>query len=148
MKEEIILYRVTSEKEYKDKEGKIHKGKFASPYPPFDKLSAKTDLALSYPFENRMEIVEEIKVPIGEIIQVGYVAPKTTQGEDVSKIIKEQGNILQGMAVQVILPEDWYERKGWEILKRYPLESKSDYHEWEMKAKQYEKERIDKRVRI
>lgn len=128
---ELLLYRVTSEKEGRDAEGKMHKGRFASPEKPFDRLSAKTDLALSYPFRNRMEVVEEIKVPMGEILQVGYVAPKTTGGKEVTLQNSEQGSVLQGMSMQVILPEGWQERAGWKILNRYPLESSSKYCEWE-----------------
>lgn len=130
-KGELVLYRVTSEKEGRDAEGKIHKGRFASPEKPFDRLSAKTDLALSYPFGNRMEIVEEIKVPIGEILHVGYVAPKMTNGKEVTLQNNEYGSVLQGMSMQVILPERWQERAGWEILNRYPLEGKSKYCQWE-----------------
>lgn len=130
-KGELLLYRVTSEKEGRDAEGKIHKGRFASPEKPFDRLSAKTDLALSYPFGNRMEIVEEIKVPIGEILQVGYVAPKMTNGKEVTFQNNEYGSVLQGMSMQVILPEGWQEREGWEILNRYHLEGRSKYCQWE-----------------
>lgn len=130
-KEELVLYRVTSEKEGRDAEGKIHKGRFASPEKPFDRLSAKTDLALSYPFGNRMEIVEEIRVPIGEILQVGYVAPKMTNGKEVTFQNNEHSSVLQGMSMQVILPERWQERDGWKILNRYPLESRSKYCQWE-----------------
>lgn len=130
-KGELILYRVTSEKEGRNAEGKVHKGRFASPEKPFDRLSAKMNLALSYPFGNRMEVVEEIKVPIGEILQVGYVAPKTTSGKEVAPQNNEYGSVLLGMSIQVILPERWQERVGWKILNRYPLESRSKYSEWE-----------------
>lgn len=130
-KTDLKLYRVCSKKEVRDQNGKLRKGKFASPNLPFDKLSAKTDLALAYPFGNRMEVVEEIKVPKGEILQVGYVAPKTTGGQELLLQKWNQGDILNGMSIQVILPANWYEREGWEILKRYPLESRSGYRRWE-----------------
>ncbi|MBF0786841.1 hypothetical protein IR123_02780 [Streptococcus sp. 19428wC2_LYSM12] len=61
-------------------------------------MQAKIDTALKPEWKNSRMYEAEIRVPKGEVLNIGQVAPQK---------ITSTGTILKGGADQILLPKDW-----------------------------------------
>ena len=72
-------------------------GSFATTVPAGNRISAKINTALLPKWKNTMMYEACITVPKGTILQIGKVAPQTTNS----------GAVLKGLGDQILLPRNW-----------------------------------------
>ncbi|MCF6437015.1 hypothetical protein [Pseudoalteromonas sp. MMG022] len=73
-------------------------GGFVSTLPAGSRIQSKIDAALLPEWKNSRMYEAEIIVPKGSVLSIGKVKPQT---------IQESSYVLDGMADQVLLPQDW-----------------------------------------
>ena len=95
----IILYRVYGNNAKKQ-------GGFASTEMPVDVSIVERKCAIKKEFDNSLGEYITIQVPIGTVLQVGFVAPQLAN----DKLPNIPLCQYKGGAVQVILPLDFYEK--------------------------------------
>lgn len=93
---EVVLYRVYGRR-YKEDKGAASIGAFATTEFAESRIDVKIRLALDPSWHNAKLVEEKIVVPIGNILNVGIVAP----------VCLKTGTILEGGADQVLLPFNW-----------------------------------------
>lgn len=126
---EVVLYRVYGRR-YEEDKGAGAIGAFATTEFAESKIDVKIRLALNPEWHNAKLIEEKIVVPVGITLNIGQVAP----------VRLKTGTILEGGAVQVLLPQNWSKEwvVGYREVTSRPLMNYPDYYTKERKC-YYEK---------
>lgn len=120
--EPLLLYRTFGTSPYSENGASIN-GSYATTEFAESKIDVKIRTALAPSWKNPKFYEIRIVVPVGVTIQVGRVAPVTLPS----------GTILEGGAVQVLLPKNWPLSwiDGWREITSKPLSHYPQYYPYD-----------------